>query len=877
VLVSFLLLWSVFSYLFDELHQNNAEQELKSAFGGVEVELTLRSRRLREFATDLASDIDVISGINLVNLYQDKTQYQALIFDIEKRKLSKRFASARNLLRRFYVAAYDTNLELAAYTYRGGLNEVLGGIKSYKDGKPVLMAGEIDGKLRTFTGLPGAGSQIVPARLVENLEHEYRISAGVLVHAVSVPVFLPQLKGAGKVIGMLQVVEILDDEFSRQVSQRIGHPFSIQLPAKSEFTSYGLLPIINKTGLPRLFENSREYSFLPNDLFFIGAAALGISGGREATIVLGVDKQALISGGNAFRKSLIWVLIIVAAVLLPIGILVIRHTLTRPIENLMSGVKALSERKLEAVSGIESNDEIGGLTTAFNDMAHTVRRREEELEFSRDQLRMITDNLPVLILLLDSEERYCFVNKTCVEWFARPINEIIGMRSPDIHKEEYKNFQSHTRRVLGGETITFDDKFKYPDGKERIVRQNMIPQRDASGKVVGVFVLAEDITDISIAEEQLRQSQKMEAVGQLTGGIAHDFNNLLAIMMGNAEFIVESDREELEELAETIRNTAGRGAELTQRLLAFSRQQTLNPQTIDLADLVGKMSDLLTRTLGETVHITTRVQPGLWKALADPGQVENTLLNLAINARDAMPVGGQLTIEVLNQHLGAAYLVRNANASEGDFVVLSVSDTGTGMEPDILSRVFEPFFTTKEIGRGTGLGLSMIYGFVQQSGGHVSIDSELGRGTTVKVFLPRGNQVLDSADIEKNNVIPLGKGERILLVEDDPDVARLVNKLLDSLGYQVVLKTSAVAALQLLKSHERFDLILTDVVLPQGMSGPELAAEAVSDTPELKVIFMSGYTAEAFTDYPFPDAGNLILSKPFHRKELARALREALD
>ena len=344
----------------------------------------------------------------------------------------------------------------------------------------------------------------------------------------------------------------------------------------------------------------------------------------------------------------------------------------------------------------------------------------------------------------------------------------------------------------------------------------------------------------------------MEAVGQLTGGVAHDFNNLLAVIMGNMELLEEELNLETPALKAVLR-AVERGSELTQRLLAYSRQQTLMPQKVDLAALVSGMTDLLTRTLGATVEIEIIEAPDLWLVSADPGQVENAILNLALNARDAVPDGGKLTIECRNEIFDAAYLATNPEAIAGEYACLSVTDNGVGMSEEVQSRAFEPFFTTKEVGEGSGLGLSMVYGFATQSGGHVAIYSEEGVGTTVKLNLPRAMEVVEPVAIDPaNETAPVedvirGGNERVLIIEDDPDLRPLTVRILQELGYTVVAAQDAAEAGLLLEKEAVFDLVLSDVVLPGGVSGPQFAQNIHGSYPNLKFIFMSGYPAEAAT------------------------------
>jgi signal transduction histidine kinase len=387
-----------------------------------------------------------------------------------------------------------------------------------------------------------------------------------------------------------------------------------------------------------------------------------------------------------------------------------------------------------------------------------------------------------------------------------------------------------------------------------------------------------------VAEEALRQSQKMEAVGQLTGGVAHDFNNLLTVIMGNIELAqrqLENWTEGAQDrmgrtLAQAMRG-AQRGATLTQRLLAFSRRQPLSPKPLDLNKLIGGLSDFLRRSLGETIDLETVGAGGLWKVEADPVQLEAALLNLAVNARDAMPNGGKLTIETANVQLGADYCRRHAEVNPGPYVQIAVTDTGTGMSRQVLERAFEPFFTTKVAGQGTGLGLSQVFGFVKQSGGHITIYSEAGEGTTVKIYLPRlFAEVREEAPAEREvpGAVP---GERVLVVEDDEEVRLYIAELLRGLRYQVIEAGDAASALaQLERGKGRIDLLLTDVVLP-GMNGRRLADEVVARANGIKVLFMTGYSRNAIVHNGRLEPKVEMIQKPFTEAALAARVREVLD
>jgi len=385
-------------------------------------------------------------------------------------------------------------------------------------------------------------------------------------------------------------------------------------------------------------------------------------------------------------------------------------------------------------------------------------------------------------------------------------------------------------------------------------------------------------------EGQLRQSQKMDAVGQLTGGLAHDFNNLLAIIQGNLSFLEEDlsdgrpiSTEDLRESVQASLSAGRRGAELTHRLLSFSRQQALQPEVLNVSGVVQGMEDLLERTLGEDIEIRWHLSAGDWLALADASQLENVLLNLVLNARDAMPGGGTLTIETIEASLDDAEANAQGDIASGDYMILAVSDSGVGMPADVLDRVFEPFFTTKDRDKGTGLGLSMVYGFAKQSQGHVAIYSEQEKGTTVKIYLPRAANNVGRLDAESVKPLVEGGDETILIVEDDPEVRRITKRILMRQGYTVLESENGLEALELLGKANAIDLLLSDIVLPGGISGPEIAKKVRGKLPNLKILFMSGYTENAVVHHGYLDEGVDLINKPFTFKTLGSKVRDVLD
>ncbi len=415
-----------------------------------------------------------------------------------------------------------------------------------------------------------------------------------------------------------------------------------------------------------------------------------------------------------------------------------------------------------------------------------------------------------------------------------------------------------------------------PNGNTLELRRSLLPEG-------GFVTLYTDISARRHAEAQSRQAQKMEAVGHLTGGVAHDFNNLLMVVLGNLELAVQAlgtpDLVRAQRKIEVAQGGAQRAAALTQRLLAFARRQSLDPQPVDANKIVSSMSELLRHSIGTSVELETVLAGDLWEAVADPNQLENALLNLAINARDAMPDGGKVTVETANTFLDAAYAASHDEVTAGQYVMVALSDGGTGMTADEAARAFEPFFTTKGVGRGSGLGLSQVFGFIKQSSGHVKIYSEPGAGTTVKLYLPRlikGDEPATETTVPETSLPRARTDECILVVEDDPDVLAFSVDALETLGYSVVSAKNAEQALASLKERSDISLLFTDVELP-GANGPDLVKEALSRQPGLPVLYTTGYTANAVVHRGILDREVRSLNKPFAVAEMATTVREIID
>jgi signal transduction histidine kinase/ActR/RegA family two-component response regulator len=502
------------------------------------------------------------------------------------------------------------------------------------------------------------------------------------------------------------------------------------------------------------------------------------------------------------------------------------------------------------------------------------------------QWQATLSSMPDGLMVFDRDLRLVEWNRHCPEFIGVPPEILsVGMNLEDIlHLQasagEFGRVdveEEVSRRVAlikSGASIGTIER-KRPNGRTLELRRSPMPGG-------GFVTLYTDVTERRRAEDQLRQAQKMEAIGHLTGGVAHDFNNLLTVVIGNLE-MAQSALEGSNPLrAQTkiaeAQGGARRAAILTERLLAFSRRQNLEPLPVDANKIVSEMSEMIRHTLG-TIELETVLAGGLWKTLLDPNQLENVVLNLAINARDAMPDGGKVTIETGNSHLDAAYAAANADVTPGQYVLVAVTDRGTGMSPADAARAFEPFFTTKDVGKGSGLGLSQVFGFIKQSKGHVKIYSELDSGTTVKLYLPRLTlePAIEAETAATEPEIRRAKeGETILVVEDDPDVRAYTMEALESLGYHVIATKDASSALMTLEVHPNIALIFTDVELP-GMNGPELVQEALRRGQGFAVLYTSGYPVNATVRVNLIVPESNVITKPFVLADLATAVRDAID
>jgi PAS domain S-box-containing protein len=512
-------------------------------------------------------------------------------------------------------------------------------------------------------------------------------------------------------------------------------------------------------------------------------------------------------------------------------------------------------------------------------MAERALRRSEERQ------AVIIQSLPIALyagepgreteaphFISDNVEALC-------GFTARQFLESRDLWSSRIHPEDRERVLQEFQRMRGTGSLAIEYRWRAADGNYRHFLDQAVLVRDEQNRPKEIFGTLLDVTERKQLEQQLIQAQKMDAIGKLTGGIAHDFNNMLTVVIGSLDRLRRGQKndEAVQKRIEMALAGAMRCSDLTRQLLAFARRQPLRPQPVDLNDLVLGIADMVRRVLGEAIELTIEPAPGLWPATADPTQIESALLNLVVNARDAMPNGGMLSLRTANIHVDEQ---PGSDLAPGDYVVLVVTDSGIGIPAEIRDRVFEPFFTTKPVGRGTGLGLSIIYGFVKQSGGHIRLESEVGRGTTFSLYLPRAAAAEASPRARVANQqagVPRARdGEVVLAVEDDDTVRQIAVDALQDLGYKVFEASNGRLALEVLRDQPRIDIVFTDFAMPGGLNGRDLAMEAVARRPGVKILLTSAYTERLSTDGA-PYAALRFLSKPYREGDLASAIRAALD
>ena len=519
---------------------------------------------------------------------------------------------------------------------------------------------------------------------------------------------------------------------------------------------------------------------------------------------------------------------------------------------------------------------VPAITHALKEAEERAARRQakEALRKAEEQMRFTVERIPAVVWTTDRDLRFTSIQGAGLvfgEWEAGMIGK--SLVKPPALQKDIAPVKEHLA-ALAGNKVAYDVSV---NGKD--YQAHVAPLTSSNGEIIGCIGMAVDVTERKALEMQMRHAQKMEAVGRLAGGIAHDFNNLLTVITGYSDLtLLRLDpNDPLRNNLDEVNKACERAAGLTRHLLAFSRKQVLKPKVLNLNSTISEMNRMMPPLIGEDIELVIELSPDLGQVKADSGQIEQIIANLAVNAKDAMPFGGELAIRTSNIVLDEEIARRYESVQSGPYVLLTVSDTGHGMSPETMRRVFEPFFTTKEVGKGTGLGLSTVYGIVKQSGGYVSVDSEVGRGTTFKIYLPQIDEKVSEIETRPtHSALLLGK-ETVLLVEDDNQVRSIAAMALEMSGYDVLVAANGEEALPLCERYNsKIDLLLTDVVMPR-MSGQELSSRLLKLRPDTRVLYMSGYSENAIIHHGVMEEGTDFIEKPFSPETLTRKIREVLD
>jgi PAS domain S-box-containing protein len=698
---------------------------------------------------------------------------------------------------------------------------------------------------------------------------------GIVIINIDLRSAFGRIRAAGREGGRTYVVNAQGDYLVHPDPAR-EFGFETGMPARVQDDFPDFAPMLGQNdSTPRVLRDRTGADF------GVAWKAVQLAEGPRVAVIETVPYADLMAAVVAVRDSSL--LAGLAAVLGAIALAVmLARSLSRPLVQMTSAVEGFARGERSAIP-TGAGGEIGLLAQAFARMAGEVHDKTAALLDSERLARGIVDT--ALDAFVQMDERGIIVdwNPQAQAILGWSREEAIGKSLRDlIVPERYRarHEEGVARYLRSGESTILGTRLKIEalrrDGSEITVELSITALRRRGGTVFNGFL--RDLTETIAAEERTRQSEKMEAVGQLVGGIAHDFNNTLTVITGTIDLLAAgvADDPQLLSITQLIGEAADRGAELTGQLLAFARKQPLQPRETDINQLIAAGEGLFRRSLGEQIEIEVRLEENAWPALVDPTQLTTALLNLAINARDAMPGGGKLTLETRNVVLDESYAEANREVAPGNYVMIAVSDSGDGIPDAIRDRVFEPFFSTKAVGKGTGLGLSMVYGFVKQSNGHIKLYSEEGHGTTIKVYLPRsGAQPGQPAAVPPGPAIERGS-ETVLIVEDDPLVRSHVSTQLGNLGYQTMEAGNAAEAIAIAESSATFDLLFTDVIVSGAMNGRQLADEVAKRRPGIKVLFTSGYTENAIVHHGRLDPGVLLLAKPYRNAELARMIRKAL-
>jgi PAS domain S-box-containing protein len=741
------------------------------------------------------------------------------------------------------------------------------GHKIFSKGFDLSHAGEapvpegIDENLKT-------GSSILNHKSLESRVSGILMLAGGPVLVDSRPVLTSD--SHGPIAGTLIMGRVLDAAEVQHLSQMIHTPLSVErldgLNPNADFSDFSRVSGQSHSQIRVLDQDSLAAYQELDDIY-----------GRPAVILRVILPRTIYAQGQTTLLQFT-MLLLAAALLFGAGTLyLLERVILSRVADLSDGITQIgASGNLSARLEIRGADELAYLGTAINSMLQDLEKAQVEQHQGRTRLGVMIEKMPAVLWTTDTELRFTSAAGAGLEHLGLRTNELAGKTLFEYFQtknQEFSPIAAH-KKALRGESVTYELEWQ-----RRVFESHVQPLKGSEGELIGVIGVALDITDRKHLADQLRQAQKMQAVGELAGGVAHDFNNLLMVVKGHAEMLLDylPNSSPQRSNVEQIQTAAERAASLTAQLLAFSRKQVLQARVLDLNEVVGGMIKMVSRVIGENIELAFMPGARLGNVKADPSQLEQVVLNLVVNARDAMPQGGRLTIETASIELDKNYTVQHAVVEPGPYVMLTVTDTGCGMDATTQARIFEPFFTTKEHGKGTGLGLATVYGVIKQSGGYIWVYSEIGHGTTFKIYLPKIAAKVEELAAVKPIPVPACGSETILFVEDEQSVRELVREYLSARGYSVLEASDGIQALDIAAGHPgAIQLLITDVVMPR-LSGRELASQVATARRNLKVLYISGYTDDSIFRHGVLEGGMEFLQKPFNLRALAQKIREILD
>ncbi len=886
VATAIMLVVTALGFYFDSFLRksslNNAHTRILHGYQRLSYNLKNIEKNLYDDISFTQSDEKMHASIELINNYQDKNNYNTYLIDEEKKILVNQLLNRVKLSFNEEIYLYDKHNELIAYVNKIEGQYQLGYI-SYSDSKSRKFTRNENQREYSAENI-----QITPH--IDNhgdLSTTNKITYHHFDDRIKIKshqhIFISSMK---KFIGHIEISRNLDKNYFKELSQTLGinikHSFDQSLENKAQVFTHN----INSQNLS-ISQDEQSYSVILKKP----------SMDDSIYYLVELDKTSLNLLLNKSRKQFLILLVLVTISIIVLMRYIINYSLAHPLSRLMKQIDKIEHRDYSPSISVATGDELEVVSKNINQLAQTVQERENSLRMSmveqaqlssqiRDseaQLHTLIQTLPDLVWLKNSDGVYLSCNKKMERLYGAKEKDIIGKTDYDfVNKELADSFRKHDlaaiavgKASMNEEEITFAD-----DGHKELVETIKTPMLSPEGKVIGVLGVARDITERRQTEKELRRSQKMDAIGQLTGGIAHDFNNLLGIILGNLELLelqTPADDRSHDKI-QSIYKAGQRAANLTKQLLNFSRREAEQVSTTNINQLLEDMNELMTRSLTPEIKISHQLDKNLWMSEIDSGDFEDTLLNLCINARDSMNGHGHITISTKNVTFDTEYCEQNPNCIPGDYIEIAVSDTGEGIPDELKEKIFEPFYTTKDQGKGTGLGLAMVYGFVTRSGGSIKLESEIGLGTTFRLYIPRSRN--EDITINKNNIgkddIPHGQ-ETILVVDDEEGLLHIAQALLEKQGYHVLTANDGKKALEILSADPTIDLLFSDIVMPNGINGYDLAANAIALRDDLKILLTSGYTEKVQLKDEQKHFSKNILSKPYRYEELAKRIRSILD